>query len=895
MKRIKFFRLPLLYLVVVMAWGVAIASPPPAPQLIMDNQGLNVSLAWQAVEGATGYRLFYSTDISKGVESIDLGTATSFSTSLWDGASFYVAIVAYNDDGVSPYSNVENLQAFDPSKIDSKSLALQFKSVEIDTPVAFLPEENSTETSRAARSVSAQAEDEITEIDYEDGVIGMSVQIAPGMVTRENLPLSFCLDVGVACEPLPVWNSDEKTYADSLIVSKVSNNVETSLYLEFKLPDSLVEKLRPQLSQPTTYTIRATLLDSPNTNNIGVELAQVTLVDLPSATTRKARDTVAPSIGVKFGKEYSKKFANSYVGVEFKIGAEAMAYNYTAKKPKEGTSTSARTGALVQAKGAVTPSIWEQKIDLVSSTNYVILEDEHPLHAHFDIKALGAVDVFVKNYRYDEKAENKFRELSSDEVKTMPTPPAEDDIKGMKFIELGSQSKMKGNLVSVPLGGLFPAWQIKKGAEKRFIIGFIPLKVELSAAGKLEVAGKAGLKYSSKEELMVFGDMIGPKVSVKVEGKGGVDFLVAEGGVKATLTLIANTLGANAALNLERLFKEGKGMEFSIVNQLDGPSGDISLYVEWQSIEVSWFSVSFKPKKLEKELLKWESFSKKYTLYEVSSDNSEKSSTEMTDTGKSSGQVPEYRFTDAPVTSRPDTNSPWACFYQHINFEGKSLCLPLPKDLGIVSFPLSDAVKEFNDNISSFKIWGDADYGIQITLFQHGDYTGDQMIYVTHSEEAHADFNGVHPSINLNDTISSIVMQKAQPKLGSWPSLPSNVEQWGAGYCLWEHINFEGKRDCSLDSKLFQNTTIGRNQASSIKVWAALGGMEVYFATQEEKLSGLSKLRGTLLGVWLQAGEYVELNSLGYANKLYLNDDLIGAIVRFREGEMRSPNWDIKH
>jgi len=83
-----------------------------APVLSVSTSGVDVSLSWTSVPGATSYTLHYASNPYTPGDAIgqaSMGTDTSFSTTLWDGASYYAGITA--DDGSlfgeSGYSNVE--------------------------------------------------------------------------------------------------------------------------------------------------------------------------------------------------------------------------------------------------------------------------------------------------------------------------------------------------------------------------------------------------------------------------------------------------------------------------------------------------------------------------------------------------------------------------------------------------------------------------------------------------------------------------------------------------------------------------------------------------------------------------------------------------------------------
>ncbi len=88
------------------AAGLSFAEPA-APSLSLTTSGINVSLSWTTVADATDYILFYAPyPEAYPINSINMGSATSFSAELYSGAAFYVAIKAYNATGGSDYSNI---------------------------------------------------------------------------------------------------------------------------------------------------------------------------------------------------------------------------------------------------------------------------------------------------------------------------------------------------------------------------------------------------------------------------------------------------------------------------------------------------------------------------------------------------------------------------------------------------------------------------------------------------------------------------------------------------------------------------------------------------------------------------------------------------------------------
>jgi hypothetical protein len=71
-----------------------------------DSLAGQLKLAWNAVTGATGYRLYYGTSSGNYSSSVDAQNQTSATVSgLTDGARYYFAAKAYNSATTSGFSN----------------------------------------------------------------------------------------------------------------------------------------------------------------------------------------------------------------------------------------------------------------------------------------------------------------------------------------------------------------------------------------------------------------------------------------------------------------------------------------------------------------------------------------------------------------------------------------------------------------------------------------------------------------------------------------------------------------------------------------------------------------------------------------------------------------------
>ncbi len=83
------------------------AGAPIAPSLSVSTNETTVTLSWTSTPDTDGYTLLYAPypDASY-IGNVDMGNLTSFSAYLQDGASFYVAIQPYNDEGDGSYSNI---------------------------------------------------------------------------------------------------------------------------------------------------------------------------------------------------------------------------------------------------------------------------------------------------------------------------------------------------------------------------------------------------------------------------------------------------------------------------------------------------------------------------------------------------------------------------------------------------------------------------------------------------------------------------------------------------------------------------------------------------------------------------------------------------------------------
>ena len=85
--------------------------PPATPNLTLTTSETTVSVSWSTQVNAAGYALFYDRypwDDTL-TSNIDMGSQTSASFNLWEGATFRLAVQAYNSFGNSNQSNMAYL------------------------------------------------------------------------------------------------------------------------------------------------------------------------------------------------------------------------------------------------------------------------------------------------------------------------------------------------------------------------------------------------------------------------------------------------------------------------------------------------------------------------------------------------------------------------------------------------------------------------------------------------------------------------------------------------------------------------------------------------------------------------------------------------------------------
>ena len=124
MKKRTFSIFFLVLVTISLTAGTALAGLS-APTLTVTTSETTVSLSWTSVAGATGYTLFYAPyPDASWIESADVGNVTSLTITLWEGAAFYMAVMAYNSVESSGYSNIAHFIIGSSLSVSPSSLSL---------------------------------------------------------------------------------------------------------------------------------------------------------------------------------------------------------------------------------------------------------------------------------------------------------------------------------------------------------------------------------------------------------------------------------------------------------------------------------------------------------------------------------------------------------------------------------------------------------------------------------------------------------------------------------------------------------------------------------------------------------------------------------------------------
>jgi len=162
-------------------------------------------------------------------------------------------------------------------------------------------------------------------------------------------------------------------------------------------------------------------------------------------------------------------------------------------------------------------------------------------------------------------------------------------------------------------------WSVhkEKGYKEWITVGIIPVSLEAGASGTLGFKVTVAVQEN-------FSASLAPYADIGTYAKAAVDIYLASAGIKGHLTLLKDTLTASTTCSMA-LKDKGSVLEGTlhenITNKVDGPSGGISLFVDYPCCTKhchvccdGYVCCGWGTCEADKSLVHWHSFTKKETL-----------------------------------------------------------------------------------------------------------------------------------------------------------------------------------------------------------------------------------------------------------------------------------------
>jgi len=406
--------------------------------------------------------------------------------------------------------------------------------------------------------------------DLCDGQIKSTLEVLSNGKTTTNVPISFCLKLPKGdCIPLMVWDSSQMAYVDYLVIPELPANIVVSIPVELLILPEQIPAIQNYLSKGQNRMAVKAEIDPFDQ----YEEYENSIPDLGLETNNNVK-----TVEVTVSPEGNSPFLTSG-GLNFEAPYSKGFSNhwFGAKIEAKGQGTLDNNGAMALAKAEVPVTLAGNTFDFMKAELKAQATPQNMAASYFSI------DVeFAGMNVYHEKKD-------------------------------GSYSRD------------WP-WSVhkEKGYKEWITVGPIPVSLEAGASGEL------GFKVSLAVQKN-FRASLAPYADIGAYAKAAVDIAVASAGVKGQLTLLKDTLNASTTCSMA-LKNDGKVLEGTlhenITNELDGPSGKISLFVQWTSIK--WcksckcccghcacsppYPCGTETHEEDKSLVHWDSFTRKETL-----------------------------------------------------------------------------------------------------------------------------------------------------------------------------------------------------------------------------------------------------------------------------------------
>jgi hypothetical protein len=473
-------------------------------------------------------------------------------------------------------------------------------TAELDTDIVFLPNQENIQKQLVALATNTP----LTGPEFQDGRIGATLYFT-ALQEIKSLPISFCMDFGYGCELLPIWDGEKQQYADFLDVERIVDNGPTNVYIELAIPPDLVEKVRPHAITPVEVTIRASVDCSANSDQLGVEMLKVFVVD-PEVSAADSEEVMAEDSEEGLAENAEERLAEDSEEVSV-----ADQYDLSsAKSPK--LLTTAKEVEMLKPVAADPDGLWntetqrtanksdtevktEQKFGLEVSKTFIDKTWGNSDKVSANVKFDGALGIYREKENNDEW-ENYFganisgavtismfnRDMEFLKAELVPKKatgkPFEIRLKmssfGYPWLNKNLNENNKKARVSFTLSLGYSVVK-EKSSSSRFTIGPVPIKLTITGKGELGVKGEITPDLNSPVFTVKIRNA-GPYIELGGSASAGVDYVAFGGGVRVNVTFVTEQVGVDITAQLKSGTVKLGGKFW---NNVEGLKGNIELYV----------------------------------------------------------------------------------------------------------------------------------------------------------------------------------------------------------------------------------------------------------------------------------------------------------------------------
>ena len=399
--------------------------------------------------------------------------------------------------------------------------------------------------------------------DLCDAHIKATLEVASNGKTTLNVPISFCLQLpDDTCLPLMVWDSSRMAYVDHLVISELTTNTPLSIPVELLILSEQIPTIQNYLSQGQNLMMVKAEIDPfdqfEEFEDSVIEFGENDNVMLREVLVFQDLDTENAYTSSSDPVEFEKSYSKGFINYWFGANLEVM-----------GEAGLDKNGAMATASGIAKVTVIGHTFDFMNAEATAQATPQNMAASYF------SMDV--------------------------------------KFVDISLYSKRKDGRFS---------WEKdlnlrkEKGYKQWTIVGPIPVSLSAGASGTLGFTVNVAVQEN-------FSASLDPYVDIGTYAKAAVDIVVASAGVKGSLSLIKDTLDTSTTCSM--VLKEGGSvlegtLHEKITNDLNGPSGKISLFVDYPGCKKHChflgirYCCKFGTCEKTKPLVHWHSFEKKETL-----------------------------------------------------------------------------------------------------------------------------------------------------------------------------------------------------------------------------------------------------------------------------------------